>query len=106
MNSKATITIIYALIVFAGGIIGYLTAGSVPSLIMGSAFGLLLLGSGWALVQRSTLGYFSATTLSAILALFFAYRFILTWKVMPAGMMAILSLVVVGMFLSSRPKTA
>lgn len=106
MKNKALITIIYALIVTAGGVIGYVTAGSIPSLVMGLAFGLLLLGSGWAITQKSTLGYFSATALSGILALFFIYRFALTWKVMPAGMMALLSLVVVVMFLSSRPKTA
>lgn len=102
MKSNAVITFVYSLIVAAGGVIGYITAGSYASLIMGLSFGTLLFISGWAMLQKSTLAHFSAVTLSAMLALFFLYRFAITWKVMPAGMMAALSLVVIGYFLIPR----
>lgn len=106
MKTNACIIFAYSLIVIAGGIIGYTTAGSVPSLVMGLAFGLLLLGSGWAMLKKSTLAHFSAVTLSAILALFFLYRFAITWKIMPAGMMAIVSLLVLAFFFIPKRRIA
>lgn len=106
MNTNSLIIFTYGLIVMAGGVIGYMTAGSIPSLIMGITFGLLLLGSGWALTKKSTLAHFSAVTLSTILALFFLYRFGITWKIMPAGMMAAISLLVLGYFFMPRKAQA
>ncbi len=102
MKTNAIITFVYALTVASGGVIGFVTAGSYPSLIMGSVFGTLLLGSGYAITQKSTLGYFSAVALTAILALFFFYRFATTLKFMPAGLMAVISTLVLAYFFFPR----
>lgn len=106
MKTNALVIFAYALVVVTGGIIGYTTVGSLPSLVMGLSFGLLLLASGWAMLKKSTLAHFSAVTLSAILALFFLYRFIITWKIMPAGMMAIISLLVLAYFFAPKRRLA
>lgn len=106
MKTNALVISVYALIVVAGGVFGYIKADSLPSLIMGISFGLLLLASGWAMLKKSTLAHFSAVTLTAILALFFLYRLAITWKVMPAGMMAIISLLVLAYFFFPKRRFA
>lgn len=95
MKISAFVFIFYGILVLAGGIIGYMKANSQPSLIMGSVFALLLIASGIALLKQSDLAYFAGVALSVILTFFFSYRFFITQNFMPAGMMAIVSLVVV-----------
>jgi len=70
-RTNAYFILVYGLIVIGGGVFGYLKAGSLPSLIMGTTFGLLLLCSGWFLLQKSTLAHFASVALSGILGLFF-----------------------------------
>lgn len=99
---NGTFVIIYGIIVLIGGFMGYVKAGSLPSLIMGSAFGLLLLLSGWFILQQNSIAFWCGTALSALLAFFFLYRWVLTGALMPAGAMALLSLVILGYLLLSR----
>jgi uncharacterized membrane protein (UPF0136 family) len=99
---NAYFTLVYGLIVIAGGAVGFAKAGSMPSLIMGTTFGTLLLCSGWFMLGQSTLAYFASVALSGILALFFIYRFVTTWSFMPAGLMAILSLLILALLLFSK----
>ena len=102
METNAYFILVYGVIVIIGGLMGYSMAGSLPSLIMGSSFGLLLLFCGWAMLRNSTFAFYSASALAAVLALFFLYRFIETGKVMPAGVMALLSLFILGFSLFSK----
>ena len=99
MNFKATITFVYAALILLGGIIGFIKAQSLPSLIMGGTFALLLALSAIGMLKNYLLGQFIALGLSTLLALFFSYRFFQTMNFMPAGLIAILSLVVIFLLL-------
>jgi uncharacterized membrane protein (UPF0136 family) len=89
-------TIIYAVIVFVGGLIGHSLAGSNASLIAGIVFSILLVISGLGLLAHKKFGAIFALALTLILDGFFTYRFMLSFSFMPAGMMALLSLIVLG----------
>jgi uncharacterized membrane protein (UPF0136 family) len=92
---------IYALLLGVGGLIGYLKAGSRPSLIAGllssvaafTALGLSIANSRW--------GVPLGLLLSIVLFVLFGYRYAAkTRKFMPSGLLAVLSLVVLAvMFL-------
>lgn len=87
-------TIIYAIIVFIGGMVGHKAAGSKASLISGLIFSILLLISGLGLLSHKKFGAIFALVLTLLLDGFFTYRFMLTFSFMPAGMMALLTLAV------------
>lgn len=94
MKIAAWITIIYALIVLAGGIMGYIKAHSTASVVMGSIFGLLLLLSALGMLGHIYLAAYLAILLTLALDAFFTYRWLLSFKFMPSGLMSIVSLVV------------
>lgn len=102
MKFNGVIVLLYGLIVLAGGLFGYLTANSLPSLIAGSIFGALLFGSGLGLFRTSIVAYFTALLSSFILTLFFAFRFYKTGAMTPSGMMAGLSFIIFLLLLSTR----
>lgn len=100
---KITIgTSIYALLILTGGMIGYLKANSLMSLIMGGSFAVLLLLSAISMIKNQVLGYFSAIILTSALTVFFGYRFFTSWKMMPAGMMLILSVAMLGLLFAPK----
>lgn len=103
MKSNSIFTFVYAAFVFIGGAIGYATAGSMPSLAMGTGFAVLLAVCGKLMLSNKVYAYVSALVLMAVLLTFFGYRFIVTEKFMPAGLMVILSLITMSALLSSRP---
>lgn len=94
--------LIYALIVFLGGIFGYVKAGSVPSLVMGVSFAAILGISAFVLFNGKKYGFYTATTATLLLAIFFLYRFLLTYKIMPAGLMCLISVAVLAILLFKR----
>jgi uncharacterized membrane protein (UPF0136 family) len=85
--------IIFGLLTIAGGIIGYVKAGSLPSIIAGAITGILLLIAAWLLPENRLWGLGLALVTSLLLAGQFVPKFIRTGKVMPAGMMSILSVI-------------
>lgn len=103
MNLQVIIIYSYAFLVALGGIIGFVKAGSVPSLVMGLLFGGLLAISGYLFSNGKQGGRNCALILSLVLAFFFAYRFFLSMAFMPAGLMVLLSIIVAGV-LSPRSK--
>lgn len=104
MNIRAGIVFVYGILLLIGGAIGYLKAGSLVSLAMGSGFALVTIASAIAMRINHKLGHISALILSGILTLFFAFRFVKTENFMPSGLMAALSLIVVAVLLSSLCK--
>lgn len=107
MKIAATATLIYALLVLGGGVMGYVQARSAASLISGIVFGLPLLACGWFLWQGNIAAGYVAGLLTVILVLFFGYRFLTTNQFMPGGLMLLLSFLalfflLLGIFLQAR----
>ncbi len=91
--------IIFGLLTIVGGVMGYVKAGSTASIIAGSLSGILLLVAAFLLPNNVAIGLALAGVVSILLAGRFAPAFIKTGNFMPAGMMAILSVIGVVMAL-------
>jgi uncharacterized membrane protein (UPF0136 family) len=65
----------------------------VPSIIAGSITGILLLVAAFLLPEHRAAGLATAFVVSLLLAAQFIPKFLRTGRVMPAGMMSILSVI-------------
>jgi len=93
MDATRLYFLIFGALTILGGVIGYVKAGSVPSIIAGAITGVLLLVAGTLLPQHRAAGLAAAFIVSLLLAAQFVPKFIRTGKVMPAGLMSILSVI-------------
>lgn len=85
--------IIFGLLTIVGGVIGYVRAGSMASIIAGSVSGILLLVAAFLLPGNVVAGLAIAALVSILLAGRFVPAFMKTGGFMPAGMMSILSVI-------------
>ena len=85
--------IIFGILTIAGGVIGYVNKGSLPSIIAGSISGILLLAAAFLLPQHLVAGLALGLLVSLLLAGQFLPKFIRSGQAMPAGMMSVLSVV-------------
>ncbi len=104
MNLSAYALLVYGFFVFIGGMIGYAKAHSLPSLVVGVVSAIILIASSIAMFKQSILGAFVGIALTILLALFFSYRYIQSYKFMPAGLMVLLSLIVIVIFIATKAK--
>jgi len=89
MHNYATLILwIYIVLLFIGGLIGYLKAGSKISLIMSASFAAVLILCNIGIIFQKNVADF----VLVFLLVFFAYRLTKSKKFMPNGMMAILTL--------------
>lgn len=87
--------LVYALLLIIGGVIGYAKAGSRPSLIAGVGSGLAVLLAAFLTTRSAGLGLGVGAAVAILLAGFFGYRYLVkTKKFMPAGMLAVVSVLV------------
>jgi len=93
MEAAKIYFIAFGVLTITGGIVGYVKAGSMASIIAGSITGILLLVAAFLLPQHRAIGLATACIISLLLAAQFVPKFIRTGRVMPAGMMAILSVI-------------
>ena len=93
MEASKIYFIIFGVLTIAGGVVGYVKAGSVPSIIAGSITGVLLLIAAFLLPEHRAIGLATAFVISLLLAAQFVPKFIRTGNVMPAEMMSILSVI-------------
>jgi Small integral membrane protein len=84
--------VVFGILTIAGGIIGYVSKGSVPSIIAGSVSGILLLVSAFLLPRHPAAGLIMAALISLLLAGQFLPKLIRTGQMMPAGIMSALSI--------------
>jgi len=91
MEATKIYFIVFGLLTIAGGIVGYVKAGSVASIIAGSITGVLLVVAAMLLPEHRAAGLAIAFVISLLLAAQFVPKFLRTGRVMPAGMMSILS---------------
>ena len=85
--------IIFGLLTIVGGVIGYAKAGSTASIIAGSISGIALIVAAYLLPGNVAVGLIMAGVVSVLLAGRFIPAFLKTGKVMPAGLMAVLSVI-------------
>jgi len=94
MKTAGWILILFAIFIFIGGVMGQVKAASTLSLVMGTVFGVLLLLCGIGTLRDKLFPAYMGIVLTLLLDAFFTYRFMVTMKFMPAGMMCIISLIV------------
>ena len=93
MDATRVYFFVFGALTIIGGIIGYVKAGSVPSIVAGAITGVLLLIAASLLPAHRSAGLATAFVVSLLLAAQFVPKLIRTGKVMPAGMMSILSVI-------------
>ena len=93
--------LVYALLVAIGGVIGYVKAKSNQSLISGLGSGVALAIAWYISLQNPTAGLALAAVIALALLVVFALRFRATGKFMPAGLLAILSLIMTVLFVTA-----
>jgi uncharacterized membrane protein (UPF0136 family) len=93
MGATKIYFLIFGALTIIGGIIGYVKAGSVASIIAGAITGVLLLVAGALLPEHRAIGLATGFIISLLLAAQFVPKFIRTGRAMPAGMMSILSVI-------------
>ncbi|MDB6022288.1 MAG: hypothetical protein JWQ04_2145 [Pedosphaera sp.] len=88
MLNPTNILWIYIVLLFIGGLVGFLKAGSKMSLIMSAAFAAILILCN---IRIITIAH-AADFVLAFLLVFFAFRLTKSKKFMPNGMMSVLTL--------------
>ena len=91
------ISIAYALTVTAGGLLGYVRAGSIPSLAAGIVCGSLM-GIGAYQTSHDPKNVVLSLVTSGLLTGVMGYRYMNSGKIMPAGVVAALSILMVCRF--------
>jgi uncharacterized membrane protein (UPF0136 family) len=86
-HSPDPILWIYIVLLFAGGLVGFLKAGSKMSLIMSASFAAILILCQLNLIFRSNV----ADIVLVFLLVFFAFRLSKSKKFMPNGLMTVLT---------------
>ena len=93
MEAAKIYFIVFGVLTIVGGIIGYVKAGSVVSIIAGSITGVLLLVAAFLLPEHRLVGLATALIVSLLLAAQFIPKLLRTGRVMPAGIMSVLSVI-------------
>lgn len=99
----AWVILIYGLLVAVGGVMGYARAQSVPSLVAGGVAGLLLVGAAVAMMRGAyQLGWWAALIIALLLLARFGSAAFSSFKMMPGGLMIILSVIAIIALLFGR----
>jgi len=89
---------IYVTLLLAGGLVGFLKAGSKISLITSALFAALLALCATGIIHP----FYITDILLGILAVVFCIRYLKTSKFMPSGLILLFSVVVLGVLLVDR----
>jgi uncharacterized membrane protein (UPF0136 family) len=76
LGLKVIATLVYGLMILAGGIMGYITARSVPSLISGGLLGLAAIIGGIMMWTGRSAGFVVALIATILVALFFGFQLV------------------------------
>ncbi len=91
MKPQAIVIGSYALLNLIGGIIGFAVAGSLTSIVASAFIAVALLLCAWYVLKGNQIAYQIAFFLTLLLIAFFSYRYFLSWKIAPGGIMALIS---------------
>ena len=102
----AWLVLVYGILVAAGGVMGYVKANSTASLIAGGISGIALVGSAIAMLRgANTAGWWIALIVALLLLGRFGKAALSGgFKMMPGGMVIILSLIVLAVLFTNRPQ--
>ncbi len=100
----AWLVLVFGVFVAAGGAMGYVKAGSMASLLAGGLAGLALVGSAVAMMRGAyPAGWWVALIVTLLLlGRFGSAAFSQGFKLMPGGMIIILSVIVIIVLLTQR----
>lgn len=100
------IVLLYAIMVAAGGLVGYLKAGSTASLLAGVVSGLLLGGAAVAMMRGLFQpGWWVSLIVTILLLARFGMAATKGFKMMPGGMVIIMSIIVLITLLTNRSQS-
>ena len=85
---------VYGILLIVGGVMGFAKAGSMVSMIAGGISGIVSLIALWISTSNPAQGLLVGALLALLLTGVFINRFMSTRKLMPAGLVFILSLAV------------
>jgi len=97
MKLTSLIVLIYAVFLLVGGLIAFIKVYSFSSLAIGVISFIILLAAGLSMYKGDkyqTIAYWVALGVSSLLTLFFAARFLATYKIWPPLVLALVSLFV------------
>ena len=91
---KAQIVLaVYGVLMFGGGLMGYVKAGSKMSLIMGTVSAVIIFSGLYLSKAKKKVGYSLIASMSTLLSVTFVIRLVKTGNFMPSGMLVILSVI-------------
>jgi uncharacterized membrane protein (UPF0136 family) len=94
MRTVALYEMLFGMLTLVGGIIGYVTASSVPSLVAGIVAGMILILAALKLQKGAMSGLYTCLIVTLLLLGEFGRKFFfLDAKFMPAGLMSILAII-------------
>jgi uncharacterized membrane protein (UPF0136 family) len=91
MRRASYLVLIYGILILVGGIAGYIRAHSLPSLVMGGVFGILLLIGSVNMMKERKWGFYLSWACAVILTAFFGYRSAMGAPLVPTGLLAMIS---------------
>lgn len=101
----ALVVLLYGILVAVGGVMGYVKAGSVASLVSGGGAGLILLGASVAMMRGSyALGWWISLFVALLLLGRFGMAAMNDFKLMPGGMVIAMSLIVLAVLFFHRTR--
>src|SRR5437870_12984550 len=93
MEAAKIYFIVFGALTIAGGIVGYVKAGSTASIIAGAITGVLLLVAAFLLPEHRVAGLATALVISVLLAGQFVLKFFRSGRIMPGGMLSVLCVI-------------
>jgi uncharacterized membrane protein (UPF0136 family) len=102
----AWVILIYGVLVAIGGIMGYTKAQSMVSLLAGGISGLILIGAALGMMKGFySVSWWIAFTVALVLLANFGMRAMSNFKMMPGGLMILLSVISIIILVLNRTET-
>lgn len=102
MKLGQIVLIVYGLLLIAGGLIGYVKAESLSSLVAGGVSGIIAIATFAFSLRQRPVAYLIGSALALALVCAFAWRLAKTGSFMPSGAMLVLSALVLLLLLVAR----
>jgi len=99
-------TVAYGLCVAAGGVAGYMKAGSTASLAAGLTFGGVAILGAYLVSNNQPVGHYLVVGTAGTLTGVMGRRFMNSGKIMPAGVVTILSVAMLGRYAYNKFSSA